>query len=238
MKKNIKIISVLILALLMIPVLVHAETNKKNYKHLNYLETLDAEEIEYKFESYKENDDAVTIYVFRGQGCTFCRAFLEYMNGITDEYGKYFKMETFEVWNDPNNKKLHSKIANFLGYQSGGVPFIIIGDEVFEGFNEQMYGDAIKAAIYNLYNTKKSERYDVFDELVKSEKAGKVDYAKIIFWTVGSVAVGTLVGTLVVVLFTNAKLNAVLDEIRRSNARTIVVEKDHEDKKPASKKHK
>ena len=99
MKKKLKILVVMFLSLLIIPLNVKAET----YNKLDFKETLKEEEIEEKFKNYKPNDDAITIYLFRGKGCGFCRAYLEFMNSITDEYGKYFKMETW-YYNIPSLK--------------------------------------------------------------------------------------------------------------------------------------
>ena len=39
-------------------------------------ELLKAKEIELAYPDYKETDDQITIYMFRGTGCTYCRSFL------------------------------------------------------------------------------------------------------------------------------------------------------------------
>ena len=234
MKKINKIVYVLLLLLLFVPLSTYAFTKKENYKRLNYLETLDDEEIEYAFDSYKENKNAVTIYLFRGHGCGYCRAFLNFLNSITDEYGDYFVMESFEVWNDSNNNKLMQKVSSFLEQSATGVPFIIIGDEVFAGFSEELYGDAIKAAIKNLYNTKKEDRYDVFEEILKSEKANTIDYNKIIFWGLGF----TLAGTLVSVVDSTIQHCSVMNELRKieESSKRVIIEKPREEEREETKK--
>ena len=47
-------------------------------------------------DSYKENDKQAVIYMFRGQGCGYCRAFLSFLASIVDDYGEYFKLVSFD----------------------------------------------------------------------------------------------------------------------------------------------
>ena len=167
MKLKLKLLIVTFLCLIIIPFNVKAET----YNKLDLKGALKDEGIEEKFESYKPDSDAITIYLFRGKGCGFCRAYLEFMNSIADEYGKYFKMETYEVWNDENNSALMTEVSSYMGQVAQGVPYIIIGEEVFAGYNET-YNERIKDAITTLYKTKKNKRYDVMQEM-KKHSSGK-----------------------------------------------------------------
>ena len=43
---------------------------------------LEAEKITPKLDNYKETDDQITIYVFRGQNCQYCQKFLNYVNRL------------------------------------------------------------------------------------------------------------------------------------------------------------
>ena len=84
--------------LLVMPFNVYAGTKKvlgKEYETKNLTETLADEELEKEFSKYSENDNQIPIYLFRGKGCSFCRAFLGFINSITNEYGKYFKLVAF-----------------------------------------------------------------------------------------------------------------------------------------------
>ena len=163
MKKKINLLLFLLLGMFILPYCIYAE----EYKTLDFKKTLAEEEIAEKFKEYQPDNNAITIYLFRGKGCGYCRAYLEFMNSITDEYGKYFKMESYEVWNDSTNANLMQEVSNYLGEPAGGVPYIIIGDKVFGGYSST-YNDAIKEAITKLYDTKKSKRYDVFKEMKKN----------------------------------------------------------------------
>ena len=203
MKKKIAIIVLMLLSVI-IPVKAFA---KEQYKTLNLEETLAEEGIEKKFTDYKETDDQVIIYLFRGKGCAYCRKFLEFLNGITDEYGKYFKLVSFESWYNEENSNLLGEISTFMGEQASGVPYIIIGDKVFGGYTES-YDESIKNAIKTLYDSK--DRYDVFEEYEYSKKWDKIlnpSNFTVIIWTICLVAVST-----VVIVLTN-----------RANTKKIVV---------------
>ena len=171
-----KILVLAIALFLVLPFGVLAEATKKTdystYNTLSLEEALDSEEIEKDFDEYEPASDAINIYLFRGQGCGYCKKFLTFLNSITDEYGKYFNLVSFEVWQDEANSELMSLAAEAMGEEVSGVPFIIIGDQVFPGYAED-YDERIKSAIKDLYDTDVSERFDVFEHI--GEKGKKVD---------------------------------------------------------------
>ena len=220
MKKKIAIIVLMLLSII-IPVKAFA---KEQYKTLNLEETLAEEGIEKKFSNYKETDDQITIYMFRGKGCAYCRKFLEFLNGITDEYGKYFKLVSFESWYNEENSNLLGEISTFMGEQASGVPYIIIGDKVFGGYTES-YDESIKTAIKTLYDSK--DRYDVFEEYEYSKKWDKIlnpSNFTVIIWTICLVAVST-----VVIVLTNRantkKIVAAIENNKVSKTDEVKVEK-------------
>ena len=220
MKKKIAIIALMLLSII-IPVKAFA---KEQYKTLNLKETLAEEGIEEKFSNYKETDDQITIYMFRGKGCAYCRKFLEFLNGITDEYGKYFKLVSFESWYNEENSNLLGEISTFMGEQASGVPYIIIGDKVFGGYTES-YDESIKTAIKTLYDSK--DRYDVFEEYEYSKKWDKIlnpSNFTVIIWTICLVAVST-----VVIVLTNRantkKIVVAIENNRVSKTDEVKVEK-------------
>ena len=161
-----KRILVLVVALLLvIPFNVKAYSEDTKYNTLGLKEALEVEELEEEFEEYEETDDQVTIYLFRRDGCYYCRGFLSFLNSIADEYGKYFKLVSYEVSTDQQNSELFAEVSKFKdGQEATGVPYIVIGDQVFGGYAED-YDQSILAAIMNLYNTPKEDRYDVLYEL-------------------------------------------------------------------------
>ncbi len=223
-----KVLGYIVAALLLVmPVVTFAaeKIDLANYKTMNLKETLDQEGIKMTATDYVETDDQITIYMFRGNGCGYCKAFLTYLESITKEYGKYFKLVSFEVWNDADNAELLGAIGSFLGQDASGVPYIVIGDQVFPGYAES-YNTGIENAIKTLYETEKSERYDVFEayneKLVEDEKAARSQAAKPIIWNCIFVAIATIV----VVCKLNADKKEVLAAVKAQAKREPREEKE------------
>ena len=192
MKKKI-LLFLMLIGFVFLPLVASAA--EKKYNTLDLKGALAEEEIEEAFKNYKPNDDAITIYLFRGKGCGYCRAFLTFLNSITDEYGKYFNLVSYEVWNDADNSSLMQEVSEYLGEPAGGVPYIVIGDKVFAGY-ANVYDDGIKEAITTLYKTKKSKRYDVFNEMKKNPKKDSSTTqsdSSIIIWNLVFVFVATVI---------------------------------------------
>lgn len=167
-----KILSIILVGFILISTpLVQAKT----YNTMNLEESLTQEGIEHDLSNYKETDDQAIIYLFRGNGCGFCKNFLTFLNSIVGDYGKYFKVVSYEVWQDSNNEELMEEVAEFLGTSVGGVPFIVIGDQYFPGYTSS-YDETIKNAIMEQYENKNS--YDVMEELAKSKN--KLDSSVVI----------------------------------------------------------
>ena len=228
MKK--KIILLFILALL--PISCLAKTYYEDYNTKNFKDTLIAEEMEIENKDYKENDKQAIIYLFRGQGCGFCRSFLTFLNSISKEYGNYFKVVSFEVWYDSQNNSLFNKVAALNGEDLSrlGVPYYIIGDKKFSGYRED-YNEDIKKAIMNQYN---HPGEDIFDKLSESEKPETtVSNIAVIFWTFLFVAVGTFTSCMVSTKNTEKVMNR-LNELKKDNEKGIVkkeIKKDIKEKK-------
>ena len=207
--KRISIMCLFVLiGLLVIP--FHVNAKDEGYKSLSFKETLADEEIELKYQDYKETDDQITIYLFRGKGCGYCRAYLEFMNSISEEYGKYFKIQSYEVWHNSDNSKLMKEVANFMNEETSGVPFIIIGKKVFTGYSET-YDENIKTAITDLYKTDASDRYDVLKEMEKSKTDNKTgSNTSVIVWNFIFISVATTI----VLTYNNKKYVALNREIK------------------------
>lgn len=241
MKKRLLFV-LMFFALFIIPINTKAATKTilgNEYQTKNFIETIEEENINKAFSSYSEGNNKITIYMFRGKGCSFCQAFLNFMNGITQEYGKYFNMVSFEVWYDENNWNLLNQTSYYMDkelFQS--VPYIIIGDKVFHGYSNT-YDEDIKNAIVNLYNTAKNDRYDVFKEAEKNGFTSMEELKKlfpednsgdttsteeknatsssstsdksVILWNLLFVAVGTGI----VIFFTNYRINKLEEKLTK-----------------------
>ena len=131
--KKMKLFLVLILALLMVPFGVFADDDDK-----------------------KE----VNVYFFKGEGCGYCAAGLEWFDELDDKYDDMYELHEYETWYDEKNANLMNAVAEVRGETVNGVPYIIVGNQSWNGFDENV-GKEILAKIKEEY--KAEERYDVMD---------------------------------------------------------------------------
>lgn len=209
------IITLLAMCMMVLPIITSASELKKvnleDYNTTNLIETLGSESIEVKLKDYKEKDDQVTIYLFRGTGCAYCRAFLTFLNGLEPEYANKIKVVAFDAWYDEASSNLLVDISSFLGEEAGGVPYVIIGEAVFPGYAAD-YDEAIKAAIDDEYS--KEDKYDVFEEYNKhiDELAQKEKQEKLmpVVWN----GVITGVFTVIIILYVSYSNSKILYALR------------------------
>ena len=79
------------------------------------------------------------------------------MYAIIETGGKQYRVQSGDVifvekLNVEENAEVLTYVSEFLGQPAEGVPYVIIGDQVFPGYAED-YNEAIKAAIVELYNS-------------------------------------------------------------------------------------
>lgn len=122
--------------------------------------------------SAEENDtkEKVTIYFFRGEGCHYCEDALTWLAQNRSKYEKYYNLVTFEVWNNQDNATLMKNVADSMGDEAGGVPYIILGNYSYpNGFaadtqidesGKTMGEDFIEKLMSSYENQEKNEKVD------------------------------------------------------------------------------
>jgi len=162
MKKS-KILIILLALVLFLPSMVNALSVERVFTTLSdYLTPLEKEEL-----NYTETSDQVIIYLFRGEGCSHCEEFLEYLTTeLVKTHGKKFKLRAYEVWYNTDNKDLMNNAASLFEEKPDGVPYIVIGDKSWMGFTD-FYKEEIAKAIDEEYV--KDKKYDILDEIKKLE---------------------------------------------------------------------
>ncbi len=120
---------------------------------------------------YKEDDKKINVYIFRGSTCPHCLDAIVYFAQNAKEYGKYYNIVSYEVWNNTSNNRLMSKVASTLGEKSDGVPFIVVGNKAYSGFSEDL-GKKIIDQVIEMYNS--NEKYDVFDHMEEPKVSNNV----------------------------------------------------------------
>jgi len=107
-------------------------------------------------------DGVVNIYYFWQEGCPRCDAQSEFFERIEAEWGEYFNVYAFEVLSNADNARLLNEVAELLDMRVSGVPFTVIGETTFVGFNERMEDGFINAIRVGV-----NQDYDVFKEIVE-----------------------------------------------------------------------
>ena len=161
------------------PLPILAMDDISTYHTMNLEETLGAKGKKPLFSDYSENDYQVPIYLFWEYGCNHCDKLLDSLNENTNAYGKYFRLISFEISQDTNNKELLNEMIDFLNLDSHGVPFMIIGDYAYQGYQSSIEDDYLKNII-TVY--KQANRYDVISEMMEDQnkkiRAEKMDQLK------------------------------------------------------------
>jgi glutaredoxin len=78
----------------------------------------------------------VRIYEFWGQGCPHCASANTFLDKYTQDRNDII-WQKYEVYYSTENQKLFKTVTDFFGDDQNqtGVPYIIIGDEVFRGYD-------------------------------------------------------------------------------------------------------
>lgn len=120
---------------------------------------------EINLENVTYDENKVNIYFFWGSTCPHCKAEFAFFDEIKEEYGNYYNLYAYEVWENENNAKIMNQFANALNEEVTGVPYTIIGDESFTGF-----GESSKEEFINAINNKHKNSSDVYFNKIKSSE--------------------------------------------------------------------
>ncbi len=168
----------------------------------------------------EETPSKVNVYLFRGEGCPHCEEMLEFFDSIEEEFGQYYTMNTYEVWYNQDNANLMEEVAEKLGVSVTGVPFLVIGDQTWNGYASS-YDAEIEAKILSEYNS--DSRYDVMT--AEEPKANNVAAVLIVVAVVG------VIGGIVYVLraSTGDTVEDTEEENRSESKKQPVVDDEDED---------
>ncbi len=93
--------------------------------------------------------ETVELTIFYGEGCPYCAAELEFLDGLQREIPQ-LEVTAYEVWNDEGNRQLFIDMTAERGAEAQAVPTTIIGDDVWVGFDERIAAQieaAVRAAL-------------------------------------------------------------------------------------------
>lgn len=110
----------------------------------------------------KREKGKVNIYLFYGNGCPHCKLEHEVLDEIKDEYGKYYNLYEFDIWNNKDYYELAHIFAENMNFELRGVPFTVIGEQYMSGF-----GSESKDILINKIKEEKDKGYDVYFDKIK-----------------------------------------------------------------------
>jgi len=127
----------------------------------------------------KASKNPILVYEFYGSDCRYCVSLNTWFDSIEKDYGEYFELVKFEVWNDSQNNDLMYKVSNHFNDNASGVPYLIIGRETINGFGGSDYEkQRIINYIMDEYNKNESERYNDVYDIVYNGYSGEVKYTE------------------------------------------------------------
>ena len=89
------------------------------------------------FLCFANQRDSLDVYLFYGDGCPHCKKEEKYLEIFEEKYVD-LKIHRFEVYYSDDNMQLFCRIAENMGADVSGIPFLIIGDEYIVGFDETL----------------------------------------------------------------------------------------------------
>jgi thiol-disulfide isomerase/thioredoxin len=96
----------------------------------------------------QDKGDQVVITYFWGDGCPHCAKAKPFLAGLEEKYPGQVTVDDYEVWYSRVNQQLMQDTAEKLGVDVRGVPFIVIGERYWEGFDDNnVIGAEIEAYV-------------------------------------------------------------------------------------------
>src|SRR5512133_3179294 len=91
------------------------------------------------------DDDAVQITLYHGDGCPNCAKLIDLLEEIVAEHPEV-EVVKYEVWNSGHNRDLFEQAGDDLGFDAGPVPTTVLDGRVWIGYSEPI-ADDIRAAV-------------------------------------------------------------------------------------------
>ena len=122
--------------------------------------------------------NSLDVYLFYGDGCPHCKKEEKYLKMYEEKYTD-LNMHRFEVYFSDENMKLFGRVAESMGADVNGIPFLIIGDEYIVGFDETLTPGRIQSRIEECLTRKCPDpsRRIIFEhsrDMLTDDEAGSV----------------------------------------------------------------
>lgn len=115
------------------------------------------------FPNLVKADNQVDVYLFYSTTCSHCKAEIKYLNEIKETYN--INVHLYEAIEDKDNVALLEKVRTIFKSSSLYVPFVVIGERYYIGFNLDVENKIVKAIEY--YS--KNDSIDVVQQAVNND---------------------------------------------------------------------
>lgn len=118
-------------------------------------------------------ENGIRLYLFHSSSCPHCKAEIEFLESIKDDYPS-LKVITYEVNENEMNYNFYNKVLKKTGINATGVPFTLIGTDYYVGFDENTGTDKeIKKSIEKFLN---GDYVDVIAKIKNDEDISDIKY--------------------------------------------------------------
>lgn len=94
----------------------------------------------------KAEEKQLDLYLFYGDGCPHCKALEEYLDDYLKDKDN-IKLHEYEIWYSEENQNLFKKVQNAMDIKANGIPYLVIGEDVVQGFIENYTEEKINGYI-------------------------------------------------------------------------------------------
>lgn len=94
----------------------------------------------------KAEEKQLDLYLFYGDGCPHCKALEEYLDDYLKDKDN-IKLHEYEIWYSEENQNLFKKVQNAMNIKANGIPYLVIGEDVVQGFMENYTEEKINGYI-------------------------------------------------------------------------------------------
>lgn len=113
----------------------------------------DYEDLTYKIVGVKPEERKVNLYLFHRDGCPHCEKERDFLDILKKKY-KNLNIYMYEVTTNEVNASYYKSIKKVLNDNSNGVPYTVIGNKSFLGYNDYV-GNKIEKTIQEYLEDKK-----------------------------------------------------------------------------------
>lgn len=158
-------IYLVLLMLLMVLIPIQVEALSKDYVDKVY-----------NIVDKKQEDNKINVYFFNRDGCPHCAKEEEFFKTISEKY-ENVNIYSFEVSKNSKNSNYLNKVKELFQDKSNGVPFTVVGEKSFLGYNSYI-GENIEKTI-QAYLDEEKKPTENEENIIKLPILGETDLREV-----------------------------------------------------------